>query len=196
MTVVWDLLFDIMEAMEFPQFYILWITQLAATGWFSVVVNSASDGFFQGEMGLRLFLLVMEEFYAILQKKIDSGRFSCYQRCCALKLNHVSFAHDLFIFCGTDRLLPQSKLPQTIFTIFLGWNLIFGRVWCFILGFLMISRLNLGLPYIFLKEHWVQLIQSVLLSIQIYWCSLFILPQKILKEIYSLLELFSGMVLN
>lgn len=34
------------------------------------------------------------------------------------------------------------------------------------------------------------LIQSVLLSMQTYWCSLFILPQKIIKEIEAMLRAF------
>lgn len=42
------------------------------------------------------------------------------------------------------------------------------------------------------------LIQSILFNMQIYWCSLFILPQKILKEVEALLRAFlwSGLLLK
>ncbi|XP_058192025.1 uncharacterized protein LOC131309397 [Rhododendron vialii] len=172
-SVDWEFLFDVMTATEFPPLYIFWIKQCVTSAMFSVMINGQLEGFFKGENGLRqgdpispyLFLLVMEGFYSILERKIVEGQFTYHPRFSILSLSHLVFADDLFLMAGANCLsiaVVKSSLDD----------------------FYHLSR--------------ALLIQSVLFSIQSYWCSLFIMPPKLLKEIEAMLRdfLWTGLELR
>lgn len=75
-----------------------------------MLINGELKGYFYGKRGLRkegpltpyLFLLVMEAFTALFQKKSEDDGFIFHLRCSSLSLSYLIFADDLFILCGAE----------------------------------------------------------------------------------------------
>ncbi|KAL0288908.1 UNVERIFIED_CONTAM: Retrovirus-related Pol polyprotein from type-2 retrotransposable element R2DM [Sesamum angustifolium] len=168
-TVEWDFLFATLRLFGFPAVFIRWIEECVTSAHYSVVVNGGVHGFFAGARGLRqgdpmspyLFVLVMEVLQMILQQFIDQdGQFLYHWRCTELKLFQLSFADDLLLLCKAD---VQSKIDSRI----KGWE---------------------GVQLSFAGR--VQLIKSVLVSLEVYWAMAFILPKGIIKEMIKRLRTF------
>ena len=88
-----------------------WISEMLHTSSFSLAINGGSTGFFKGARGIRqgdpistyLFTLVMEGFTMILNQCIrDAGTFGYHTNCHDLKITHLCFADDLFVFTKGD----------------------------------------------------------------------------------------------
>ena len=74
---------------------------------FSVAINGSLEGYFHGRSGIRqgdplspyVFVLCMEVLTCLLNKLQDDKDFSFHPSCEKIRLNHLCFADDLFIFC-------------------------------------------------------------------------------------------------
>lgn len=110
-TVDWRYLIGMLQGMGFHPVMVNWINSLISSPSFSICVNGSSEGFFHGKRGLRqgdpispyLFTIVMEGLSIILKRCIEEeANFAYHQGCEDLKLTHLCFADDLFIFSRGD----------------------------------------------------------------------------------------------
>ena len=103
----WGFLFTVLEKMKFPSKFICWIKQCITGCMVSVKVNGVLEGFFSCKQGLRqgdplspyLFVLCMEVLTVILNSNLQNNHFDYHWRTKQLRLSHVIFADDLFLFC-------------------------------------------------------------------------------------------------
>ncbi|KAL0290050.1 UNVERIFIED_CONTAM: Retrovirus-related Pol polyprotein from type-2 retrotransposable element R2DM, partial [Sesamum radiatum] len=212
-TVEWDFLFATLRLFGFPAVFIRWIEECVTSAHYSVVVNGGVHGFFAGARGLRqgdpmspyLFVLVMEVLQMILQQFIDQdGQFLYHWRCTELKLFQLSFADDLLLLCKADVQSAASGLRDSLLETlgfqeghlpvrYLGLPLISARLSiadCQPLLQKIDSRIKgwEGVQLSFAGR--VQLIKSVLVSLEVYWAMAFILPKGIINEMIKRLHTF------
>lgn len=106
----WSFIFNAMARMGFPQNYIAWVRICVTTTMFSVKINGSLEGFFEGRLGLRqgdplssyLFVLAMEILSACLKRSTAVTEFQYHWRCKDVKLHHIIFADDVFLFSHGD----------------------------------------------------------------------------------------------
>ena len=107
----WDFLFAVLERMNFPSSIIEWIRKCITGCMVSIKLNGALEGFFQCKNGLRqgdplspyLFVLCMEVLTRCLNYNTsNSESFSYHWRTKELRLSHLTFVDDLFLFCKGD----------------------------------------------------------------------------------------------
>ncbi|GJX36120.1 RNA-directed DNA polymerase, eukaryota, reverse transcriptase zinc-binding domain protein [Tanacetum coccineum] len=182
-----------------------WIMMICvkATSSFTINVNGENYGFFQGGRGLRqgdpmspyLFTLVMECFTLMMERNVQRNpKFQFHFGCKNMKITHVCFGDDLLVLCQEEvqeeimKIQPfeKGKLPMK----YLGVPQITKRLGIKDRKCLMdkvrkriLNWKNKCLSY----AGRLQLIASILESIQVYWCIMFLLPKTIIKEINSLL---------
>ncbi|GJV33899.1 RNA-directed DNA polymerase, eukaryota, reverse transcriptase zinc-binding domain protein [Tanacetum coccineum] len=163
-----------------------------------------------------LFTLVMEVFSLMVKRKIeDDGGFKYHWRCDRLKLTHLIFVDDLMVFSRAD--VHSVTILSKALMEFSGVSGLVAilNVLPFAIGNLPVRYL--GLPLLssrLFKRHcgglidnvkkrlinWknkalsfagrLQLIKSVVSSIQVYWASTFILPKAVNAEIEQLMRGF------
>ncbi|GKD74120.1 RNA-directed DNA polymerase, eukaryota, reverse transcriptase zinc-binding domain protein [Tanacetum coccineum] len=192
-----------------------WIMTCVKTKKFSICVNGEAHGYFNGERGLRqgdpispyLFTLVMEVFSLILSKNIQKAKkFKFHYGCKDLKLSNMCFADDLLvlwksiIFFGSVPLDVQrdiliimhfqvGKLPMK----YLGVPLIAKKLGvndCKNLVNKISEKINCWKNKVLSYAGRIQLIASVLSSMQIYWASVYMLPSSTINEVEKLLKGF------
>lgn len=109
-SVSWTFLFEALHRMKFPENFINWVRTCITTAMFSIKINGSLEGYFKGVSGLRqgdplspyLFVIAMEIFSACLNKFTDQSNFKHHWRAKDLKINHLIFADDLFLFSHGD----------------------------------------------------------------------------------------------
>ena len=110
-TVSWDYILCLLHEFGFHPVLSKWISEMLHTSSFSLAINGGSTGFFKGARGIRqgdpispyLFTLVMEGFNLILNQCIrDAGNYHYHTNCHDLKITHLCFADDLFVFTRGD----------------------------------------------------------------------------------------------
>ena len=128
----WEFLFASMEKMGFPVRYLSWIKKCITSCMLSVKINGVLEGFFPCKSGLRqgdplspfLFVLSMEVLTAFLSFKLQISDFSYHWRTQQMKLSHVIFADDIFLFCKGDSTSIKLLLDNVIrFSDFSGLKL-------------------------------------------------------------------------
>ncbi|CAH1436138.1 unnamed protein product [Lactuca virosa] len=174
-TVDWNFLSRILQGFGFHTIMIQWIMACVSTPWFMLNFNGEDHGYFEGKRGLRqgdplspyLFTIVMEVFNIILLKKIEAGQnFKFHSKCMSLKITHLCFADDLLVFSygnGNSARVIRDALDE----------------------FKKVS----GLKALSFAGR-LQLINSVLTSIHVYWASIFKIPIATIKEIEKLCRSF------
>lgn len=106
----WVFLADVMKYLQFPDRFIKWVLACISSTSFSFMINGKSYGLIRGKRGLRqgdpisplLFVLGMEYFSRLMKGVADNPNFSYHPKCKRMKINHLSFADDLTIFCKAD----------------------------------------------------------------------------------------------
>ncbi|KAK4384722.1 hypothetical protein Sango_3032400 [Sesamum angolense] len=187
-TVEWDFLFATLRLFGFPAVFIR-----------------------QGDpMSPYLFVLAMEVLQMILQQFIDQdGQFLYHWRCTELKLFQLSFADNLLLLCKADvQSVSLFRRGLDLFASLSGLHtnpqksqLIISKATSglrdslietlgFQEGHLPVSRIKgwEGVQLSFAGR--VQLIKSVLVSLEVYWAMAFILPKGIIKEMIKRLRTF------
>ena len=76
---------------------------------FSVMVNGQLEGFFPSEQGLQqgdpispLFFVLCMEYFTRILNKVTSNGFVFHKNCSEMRLSHLRFADNLFIFSNGD----------------------------------------------------------------------------------------------
>ncbi|GJV66042.1 RNA-directed DNA polymerase, eukaryota, reverse transcriptase zinc-binding domain protein [Tanacetum coccineum] len=181
---------------------------------FTINVNGEHCGFVKGGRGLRqgdpmspyLFTLVMECFTLMMEKNVKRNpSFQYHFSCTIMELTHVCFADDLLVFCHGDvestkvirnsieefALMPFEK--GKLLMKYLGVPLITKRLGiknCKFLADKVRSKVSNCKNKSLLYASRLKLIASVLESILVYWCFVFLLPKVVIKEINSILMVF------
>ncbi|GJY34922.1 putative RNA-directed DNA polymerase [Tanacetum coccineum] len=179
---------------------------------FKVDIQKAYD---TGKRGLRqgdplssyLFMIVMEVLTLILRRRVrDSDLFSYHRYCSKMELINLCFANDLFLFVYGDThsvrtimdaldefklILPfeEGRLPVK----YLGVPLVSSRLVfrdCKELIEKVEGRINDWKNKSLSIAGRLQLVQSVIASMHVYWALVFILPSRILLEIEQLMRGF------
>lgn len=107
----WDFILNCLKVMGFPLSFLRWIKGCITSPYFSVAVNGSLCGYFAGQRGLRqgdplspyLFVIAMEVFSKLLDTAADEGRIGFHPRCKSIKLTHLCFADDLFLFTNGSK---------------------------------------------------------------------------------------------
>ncbi|GJR98086.1 RNA-directed DNA polymerase, eukaryota, reverse transcriptase zinc-binding domain protein [Tanacetum coccineum] len=212
-TVNWGFLEESLKQFGFHELMVKWIMKCVLSAQYSINVNGEKYGYFKGARGLRqgdpispyLFTLVMEVFTLMMERRIKMHpKFKFHKGCKGIRLTHLCFADDLLVLCNGDvrsvRVLKEALdefsetsglLPNPI--KYLGVPLITRSLsikQCKSLTDKMVKRVNdwrkKGLSF----AGRLQLISAVLSSIQVYWSSVFLIPQTIIEEINKILKGF------
>ena len=228
-SIRWGCILDILYAMGTPPTLMRCIKACITTHMFSICANGELTGFFASKKGVRqgdplssfLFLIAMEAFSLSLSKAVLHPSFEFHPGCKQIKLSHLCFADDLFIFAKGNVDSVQITLDElTKFEAFSGMHVnkqksaiffagIEDSVKATLLGMTGFSPGSLpmkylGVPLISSKlshsncqplldkimariHSWtsnclsfagrLQLISSVVYSIQTFWCTMFIIPK-------------------
>ncbi|GJX66938.1 RNA-directed DNA polymerase, eukaryota, reverse transcriptase zinc-binding domain protein [Tanacetum coccineum] len=168
---------------------------------FSININGKRVDYFKGGRGLRqrdpispyLFILVMEVLNMLIKKNIkENMRFKYHFGCKNMKITHLCFADDLLVLCHGDS--DSVKVIKKSLDEFSGYtgqlpNMQKSTI-CF--GGLSSAEKQTILNIIPFTEGKfpVQLIASVLNSMQNYWDSIFLLPKQVIYEIKKILKGF------
>ncbi|GJU01387.1 hypothetical protein Tco_1111725 [Tanacetum coccineum] len=212
-TVDWSFLRMILHGFGFPDKMIAWIMECVSTTSYSISINGSLHGYFKGKRGLRqgdplspyLFTLVMEVLTLMLQRRVSMTEGFTYHRYCSkMDLINLCFADDLFLFAYGD-VNSASIIKESLDEFKNASGLVPSlpkstAYFCNVLNHVKLSILQI-LPF---EEgrlpDWknkalsiagrLQLIQSVLGSMHIYWASVFTLPSSVLLNIEQILRQF------
>nr|GEW68546.1 hypothetical protein [Tanacetum cinerariifolium] len=171
-TVDWKFLECILKYFSFPLVMLTWIMVCVTSASFSINVNGNMHGFFNGKCGLRqgdpllpyLFTLVMEVLTLLLQRRVRLADFFHYHpHCESLQFINVYFANDLFMFCREE--LQSAELIMDALE-----------------EFKTISGLVPSIP-----KSRLQLCQSIISSMHVYWASVLVILVGIIHDIEQLM---------
>ncbi|XP_020272568.1 uncharacterized protein LOC109847747 [Asparagus officinalis] len=203
-TINWDFTNEMLNGLGFPVKMINRIMACISSPKFSISLNDSLHGYFKGQRGLRqcdplspyLFILEMKYLSRNLDMLKEDRSFRYHPRCCELKITHLIFADNFLLFSNEDlhsvrRLFNCFKdfsvvagleaNPEKCKIFYGGVDEVFkstvNNYLCFSVGALPIKYL--GVPMICR----LQIIKSVILGIQIYWTSNYLLSVKVLQKI-------------
>nr|GEX92439.1 hypothetical protein [Tanacetum cinerariifolium] len=191
----WSFLKDILMGFGFHHRMIQWTMMCISSTSFSLSINGALHGYFKGERGLRqadpmslyLFTLIMEVLTLMLCRWFcKSDSFTYHRFCDKFNIINLCFADDLFLFAHGDAIFAHvvmEALDEFKFVSGLTPSLpkrIVGSL------LRMFGIVNKSLS----TAGRLQLVQSIIGSMHVYWASIFILPSRILLEIEQLMRGF------
>ncbi|GJR49138.1 RNA-directed DNA polymerase, eukaryota, reverse transcriptase zinc-binding domain protein [Tanacetum coccineum] len=214
-TVSWPFLEKCLKQFGFHEKMVKWIMTCVTSTTFSLWINGQAYGYFIGARGLRqgdpislyLFTIVMEVLNLIMIKNIEEdGQFKYHAGCKELKITHLCFVDDLMVFCHGDAhslsIVKKSLnefsrysglLPNLKKSTYLGVPLLakcLGVNDCKILIEKVKNRIGDWRNKFLSYAGRVQLISSVLASMQTYWASVYLLPKTVVKEISRVIKNF------
>ncbi|XP_050218944.1 uncharacterized protein LOC126669500 [Mercurialis annua] len=175
----------IMECIKTASFYVNWNGN-------SGNLFKASEGLRQGDLISPILFVLCMDYLSISLKKPDSS-FSFHKGCNTLKINHLMFADDLLLFChGSMKSIEffhntLSKFKKTSdFEI----NPSKSQIDCKGITSKITSRINTWTSKLLSYARKLQLIQSVLMSMHVFWASVMILPKSVIKDIQGICSRF------
>ncbi|KAJ6989648.1 hypothetical protein NC653_018206 [Populus alba x Populus x berolinensis] len=191
-----------LHAIGIPHEMVNWIKICITTVHYTININGALHGFFKSTRGIRqgdplspyLFVLAMEGLNGIIQQSVNSSNFKYHWRCQQNKITHLCFADDLMMFCHADLAsIIVLKSSLDIFSKLSGLTINHAKSSLFLAGVDDSLRSNIkdniGIHEATFPMR-LQLIKSVLFSIQVYWSSMFIFPCATIRKIESILAAF------
>ncbi|XP_074298665.1 uncharacterized protein LOC141629588 [Silene latifolia] len=109
-TIEWQFLEQMLASLRFLAKFSHLLMTCVSTSFFSLSLNGAQFGYFNGKRGLRqgdpvsplLFTICMEYLTRILDFATQKWYFRFHPLCGGLRLNHLLFADDLLMFCKGD----------------------------------------------------------------------------------------------
>nr|GFA83645.1 hypothetical protein [Tanacetum cinerariifolium] len=200
-TIDWEFLGKILKHFGFHPIMVKWIMTCVTSTSFSLSINGDIHGCFNGKRGLRRgdplspyhFTLIMEVLTLILKRRGSLSESFCYHKHYEeLQLINVCFADNLFIFArgdvdsariimeGLDEFRALSGLVSSIpkSTVFI----------CNVMNHVKNSILNI-MPFSEGKLP-VNIWESVISSMQVYWASVLAIPKGIILDIHQLIRGF------
>ncbi|GJW90666.1 RNA-directed DNA polymerase, eukaryota, reverse transcriptase zinc-binding domain protein [Tanacetum coccineum] len=166
---------------------------------FTISIHNERSGYFKGGRGLRqgdpispyIFTLVMEVFTLILQSQFSKdAKLKYHWGCKDLKISHLCFADDLLVlYHGDLNFVKVVKRALDLFSSISGLNQNFGKNCKGLIDKVKI-KVNDWKNKLLSYVGRLQLIASILSSMQVYWASVFILPKYVVKDINKLLKGF------
>ncbi|XP_010678145.1 uncharacterized protein LOC104893708 [Beta vulgaris subsp. vulgaris] len=205
-TINWQFLNEMMEALQFPSHFIHLVMTCVRTPRFSLMLNGSLHGFFESKRGLGhgdpisplLFMICMEYMSRIMKSLDTMPAFRYHPRCKGIKLSHLVFADDInnqkseFYTASMDESLilritnasgfRHSELPFK----YLGVPICAKRIStaeCGVLVEKMSARIKIWSNRHLSYTGRLQLVNSVLMSIHVYWAQVFIIPICVLQDI-------------
>ncbi|GJR41735.1 putative RNA-directed DNA polymerase [Tanacetum coccineum] len=215
-TMDWSFLKEVLLSFGFHVRLVGWIMECVTTTSFSISINGSLHGYFKGKRGLRqgyplspyLFTLVMEILTLMISRRVKATDLFTYHRYCSkLELVNLCFADDLFLFAHGDSnsasvimdalnefkqasgLSPKGRLPVK----YLGVPLVSSRLIyhdCKELIEKVQSRVDNWKNKFLSTAGRLQLIQSVIGSLHVFWASVFMLPSHVLLDIEQIMRRF------
>ncbi|XP_071739552.1 uncharacterized protein [Rutidosis leptorrhynchoides] len=200
-TVNWDFLQFILIQFGFHSVMVKWIMKCVNTVSYSININGELHGFFNGKKALRqgdpissyMFTLVMEVLYLLLARYAKEAEgFRYHPKCELQEIINICFTDDLVIFSYANvdsvsviaKALNEFKTCSGLVPSLPKSTAYFANVTQAMR--MLVDRVKNEI------RNWknkflsfvgrVQLINSVLSSMQIYWQSIFILPSAITLE--------------
>lgn len=106
-TINWDFIFNLLQGLDIPHKYLLWMYPFVTTPSFMIGFNGTVQGYFRSKRGLRqgdplspyLFVMAMNCLSLLLDKAAEEGAFGYHHHYRESKLTHLCFADDLLILC-------------------------------------------------------------------------------------------------
>ncbi|GKA12795.1 RNA-directed DNA polymerase, eukaryota, reverse transcriptase zinc-binding domain protein [Tanacetum coccineum] len=213
-TVNCNFLEDILNGFGFHRKMVNWIMKCVTSTSFLIAVNGESCGFFKGGLGLRqgdpiypyLFTLVMEILNLLMIRRIENNDSKSVKiiKDVIDEFGDVSgllpnYNKSTIIFGSINDEVRQEILDVIPFRVeklsvkYLGVPLITKRTGvkeCKSLVDKVRNRILSWKNKILSYAGRLQLVASVLESIQVYWANVFLLPQTVIEEINKLLKGF------
>lgn len=109
--VEWSVLTNLLTCFDFADTFIRWIKECISTAQFSILINGAPYGYFQGERGIcqgdpmspALFTVIAELLSRILTRAELDGKLSGIKISRhSPRVTHLLYADDLVIYCKAD----------------------------------------------------------------------------------------------
>ena len=121
-TISWSCILGILDSMGTPAFLLECIKECISTPMFSVSVNGELAGFFASKHGVRqgdplsplLFIITMEALSRSLSAAACSQEFQYHPKCEEIRLTHLSFADDIFLFSGGTNSSVQIMMGELV----------------------------------------------------------------------------------
>lgn len=105
-SVQWSFILTVLEALNFPEKFIVWIKKCIELASFSIQVNGELADYFNSKRGLHQgcslspypFVICMQVLSKLLDKAATERRIEYHPYCKELKLTHICFADDVLVF--------------------------------------------------------------------------------------------------
>ncbi|TYK19523.1 reverse transcriptase [Cucumis melo var. makuwa] len=200
-SVNWDFLFGLQISISTPLKFVSWISACVTSPMFSIMINGSLEGFFHGRKGVRqgdplslfLFVMVMEVLSRMLNKIPQSFQFHhrCEKRFGELSGLFANPRKSSIFIAGVNN-ENASRLAACMGFVrgnlpvrYLGLPLLTGRLRsndCVPLIQRITSRIRSRSARVLSFAGRLQLVCSVLCSLQVYWAIVFVLPAYVHNE--------------
>ncbi|XP_056692023.1 uncharacterized protein [Spinacia oleracea] len=184
-----------MNQLGFPGDFVDLVMECVTTPKFSLMLNGTMHGFFKSTRGLRqgdpisplLFVLCMEYLSRIPHKMSEHHLFQFHPRCQAFSDSTGLLAnkHKSAIYCCG---MPERDCARIGCLYVLIKRVTAAQ--CDVLVDRMISRTKIWSSRNLSYTARVHLINSVLLSLHMYWAQIFILPKQVLQNVNKVCRAF------
>nr|GEU49423.1 hypothetical protein [Tanacetum cinerariifolium] len=176
---------NILRKFGFHRKMVTWIMTYVRSTSFFICLNGKTHGYFKRGGGLRhgdpmspyLFTLFMEVFSLIMEKNIkESNGFGYHFGCKELKISHICFPDDSLVLCKANKdSIEVIKKSLKEFSKAYGLVTNLGVSDCKVVCDKVEERINNWRKKLSYAGR-IQLIASILSSMQQYWASIYLLP--------------------